>query len=50
VDVTISEKGKTLLAEMDQHESDWDSLLKNLNETEAVELNNLLDKLRNSQD
>jgi DNA-binding MarR family transcriptional regulator len=50
VDVTISEKGKLLLTEMDKHENEWDSLLKNLNEKEAAELNNLLDKLRNSQD
>jgi hypothetical protein len=35
---------------MDQHENEWDSLLKNLNQKEATELNNLLDKLRNSQD
>lgn len=50
VDVTITDKGQALLAEMDRHESDWDSILKSLSESDAVELNKLLDKLRNSQD
>ncbi|HEY8399478.1 MAG TPA: MarR family transcriptional regulator [Flavihumibacter sp.] len=50
VDVTISEKGQHLLTEMDAHANEWDKLLHNLNEEEAIELNRLLDKLRNSQD
>ncbi|KYP15641.1 MarR family transcriptional regulator [Flavihumibacter sp. CACIAM 22H1] len=50
VDVTITDKGQALLAEMDRHESDWDSILKSLSESDALELNKLLDKLRNSQD
>lgn len=50
VDVTISDKGQTLLTDMDTHENEWEKLLKNLNEQEAVELNRLLDKLRDSQD
>lgn len=49
VDVTITEKGRNLLAEMDEHESDWDNLLKNLDTKEATQLNALLDKLRNSE-
>lgn len=50
VDVTITDKGRELLSKMDSHEADWDNLLKNLNESEASQLNLLLDKLRNSQD
>lgn len=50
VDVTISDKGRALLAEMDTQENQWEKLLMNLNESEAVQLNSLLDKLRNSQD
>ena len=50
VDVTISDKGRELLTMMDTHESEWDALLKNLDQTEATQLNGLLDKLRNSQD
>lgn len=50
VDVTISDKGRELLTIMDTHESEWDALLKNLDQTEATQLNDLLDKLRNSQD
>jgi DNA-binding MarR family transcriptional regulator len=50
VDVTITDKGRELLTIMDTHESEWDALLKNLDQTEATQLNGLLDKLRNSQD
>ena len=49
VDVTISPKGLSLLTEMDEHESEWDSLLKNLDNKEATQLNILLDKLRHSE-
>jgi DNA-binding MarR family transcriptional regulator len=49
VDVTITDKGQALLAEMDEKESEWDNLLKNLNTREATQLNELLDKLRNSE-
>ncbi len=48
VDVTISDKGRELLLEMDAHENEWDKLLKNLDNQEAEQLNGLLDKLRNS--
>lgn len=50
VDVTITEKGMELLAQMDAHENEWDLLLKNLDASEASQLNHLLDKLRNSED
>ncbi len=50
VDVVITEKGKALLAEMDRQEDEMESVLKNINEQEASQLNGLLDKLRNSQD
>lgn len=47
VDVSISEKGLALLAQMDgQEESDFLRLLKNLSEAEAAQLNALLDKIR----
>jgi DNA-binding MarR family transcriptional regulator len=49
VDVTISDKGLTLLSELDTHEHEWEGLLKNLNNQEAVQLNTLLDKLRHSE-
>lgn len=48
VDVTITDKGRTLLAELDEHESEWDNILKNLDNADAIQLNALLDKLRNS--
>ncbi len=50
VDVTISEKGRNLLAELDAHESEWEKLLFSINEAEAAELNRLLDKLRQSKE
>lgn len=50
VDVTISDKGQSLLAEIDVVEPEWEKLFFNITEEEAVELNRLLDKLRNSTD
>ncbi|MCA0397082.1 MAG: MarR family transcriptional regulator [Bacteroidetes bacterium] len=50
VDVTISDKGHSLLAEIDVLEPEWETLFFNLTEEEASELNRLLDKLRNSTD
>ncbi len=47
VDVIITEKGMKLLAEIDKLNDKHDSFLKNLSESEAKKLNNLLDKLRN---
>ena len=49
VDVTITEKGKILLEELDQYEPDVDAVLGNLSTTEIETLNILLDKIRNSK-
>jgi DNA-binding MarR family transcriptional regulator len=46
VDVSISEKGKKVLQNMDQFESDIESITKNLSLNEAKTLNKLLDKIR----
>ena len=46
VDVTITEKGKALLEEMDAKQELMDNVLKNLDEAEAQKLNELLDKIR----
>ena len=49
VDVTISEKGLALLEKLDGYNDEMDSTLGGLTEEEAKELNQLLDKLRNSE-
>jgi len=46
VDVKITEKGLQVLKELDHSESDWEKHFWTLDESEAKELNNLLDKLR----
>lgn len=46
VDVIITDKGLHLLKEIDKLNNKHDSFLKNLSESEAKKLNNLLDKLR----
>ena len=48
VDVTISEKGKSLLEEIDRSSQDMDAILKNITVDEAKMLNGLLDKIRHS--
>jgi len=48
VDVIITDKGKKLLAELDSKDDDMDAILKNINEDDAIQINQLLDKLRNS--
>ena len=48
VDVTISEKGKKVLHNMDQFENDIAGIIKNLSLNEAKTLNKLLDKIRQS--
>jgi DNA-binding MarR family transcriptional regulator len=48
VDVTISDTGKKLLEKLDAFEMDIDTIVKSLSEQEATTLNNLLDKLRQS--
>jgi DNA-binding MarR family transcriptional regulator len=50
VDVTITDKGRKLLSILDEHENEWETVLKNIDESEASHLNSLLDKLRNSQE
>lgn len=49
VDVTISDKGLSLLETLDSYNDELDNQLKGLNEEEAKTLNHLLDKLRNSE-
>ena len=46
VDVTITEKEKMLLAQLDKKNDKLDSITKRLTEEEAKSLNELLDKLR----
>ena len=48
VDVIISEKGLQLLLLLDKHEPDIEQIMMNLSESEAVSLNQLLDKIRHS--
>jgi DNA-binding MarR family transcriptional regulator len=49
VDVTISDAGKALLHQLDQYEPEMDAILGNLTNEEAVMLNKLLYKIRNSE-
>jgi MarR family transcriptional regulator, 2-MHQ and catechol-resistance regulon repressor len=46
VDVNITEKGKKILAKLDNHQDELDGMLNNLTETEAKTINILLDKIR----
>ena len=46
VDVTISDKGKSLLEKMDEYQDELDGILRNLSESDAKTLNMLLDKTR----
>ena len=46
VDVTISDKGKGLLSEMERYENDMDAILGNLDNKDMETLNALLDKIR----
>lgn len=46
VDVTITENGLKLLKSIDKEIYKWENRMKTLSETEAVKLNQLLDKLR----
>ena len=48
VDVSISTKGQKLLEKIDAYESKMDAIIGNLSQAEAKTLNNLLDKIRNS--
>ncbi len=49
VDVSISQKGRTLLEKIDLHEKDMDAIVGNLSDAEAKTLNKLLDKIRESK-
>jgi DNA-binding MarR family transcriptional regulator len=46
VDVSITDKGKKILAKLDNHQDEMDGMLNNLTETEAKTINILLDKIR----
>ena len=46
VDVSITDKGKKLLAKLDEHQDEMDNVISNLSEAEAMQLNGLLDKIR----
>jgi len=46
VDVSITEKGKTLLHHIDLEENQIESIIQSLSATEAKTLNKLLDKMR----
>jgi DNA-binding MarR family transcriptional regulator len=48
VDVTITEKGKELLAELDSKDIEMDAVLRGLDETDVKQINQLLDKMRKS--
>ena len=48
VDVSITEKGKKILAKLDQKETDMDAIVGSISEAEAKSLNKILDKLRKS--
>jgi len=49
VDVTISDNGLALLQRIDTHQDDMDGVFKNLDEQQAITLNNLLDKIRSTE-
>ena len=46
VDISITEKGMTLLKKIDAQQIAWQEMLEKLSKTEAKELNRLLDKIR----
>jgi DNA-binding MarR family transcriptional regulator len=48
VDVIITEKGKKLLEKLDANNEEMDAVFKNLSLADARTLNQLLDKIRNS--
>jgi DNA-binding MarR family transcriptional regulator len=49
VDISITDKGLTLLKAVDAEEQKWIDTLKNISKNEAIELGRLLDKLRGSE-
>ena len=46
VDITITEKGLSLLTRLDNEADEWQNNLKGITKAEAQELNRILDKLR----
>jgi len=46
VDISITEKGLSLLTRLDKEAEEWNDTLKSITKTEAQELNRILDKLR----
>jgi DNA-binding MarR family transcriptional regulator len=50
VDISITEKGLTLLKKIDKSYAEWVATLKTITQTEAKEINRALDKLRNIED
>jgi DNA-binding MarR family transcriptional regulator len=48
VDVSITDKGKKVLAKLDSCEDQMDAVVKTISEAEAKTLNKILDKIRNS--
>jgi DNA-binding MarR family transcriptional regulator len=50
VDVTITQKGLDLLAELDILQDNWEKTLTHLSEEEALQLSDLLDKIRASSE
>jgi DNA-binding MarR family transcriptional regulator len=49
VDVFITEKGKRLLEKLDANDEEMDAVFRNLTVADARSLNQLLDKIRNSE-
>ena len=47
VDIVITEKGLALLTTIDNEADDWNKSIKGITKAEALELNRILDKLRN---
>ena len=50
MDVSISQKGRELIDWMDNYTHEIDDILSNLSETEAQQLNTLLDKARDKKE
>ena len=48
VDVSITDKGKKVLAKLDKQEDEMDTILSSISEAEAKTLNKILDKMRKS--
>jgi len=49
VDVTITQKGLELLTELDKYNDELDNVVSSISEEEVCTLNQLLDKIRNSE-